>query len=345
MKKKGLDGRLFFSYTRDFLDVYMPQDTPSEKTIKTYRDALTVFRRYVSEEKSISISRFMFSQCTFDFMLDYRNWLLDVQKKERSTVNNRIAAIKAYVRYAVAKDVTLQQVYINILDVPLLRLQKKALPIIDDRETLKALLDAPPNTKTGCRDTMILSLLFDTMARADELLKLTIGDVVIHSGTPHLCIHGKGNKERIVPISKEVVPLIEAYMKEYHDKELETAKPFIYTVIHGRMNHMSERNLERIVKKYADLTRESYPDLPKSVSPHTFRRTRGTGLYRDGVEIEAIAIIMGHTSTQTTRDHYAFPSLEQKRDAVEKGSGFVVKKEAKEWPDDEGELARICGLR
>ena len=54
----------------------------------------------------------------------------------------------------------------------------------------------------------------------------------------------------------------------------------------------------------------------------------------------------GHASTQTTKDHYAFPSLEQKKAVMEKGEGLVISKpEKKEWPDDDNEIARMCGLR
>jgi len=57
-------------------------------------------------------------------------------------------------------------------------------------------------------------------------------------------------------------------------------------------------------------------------------------------------VAMGHSSTQTTRDHYAFSSLEQKKDVIEQGAGLVIStKEDRQWPDDENELARICGLR
>lgn len=77
-----------------------------------------------------------------------------------------------------------------------------------------------------------------------------------------------------------------------------------------------------------------------------FRRPRGTGLYRDGVPIEVIAVAMGHASTQTTKDHYAFPSLRQKRAVMEQGGGLVVsKREDPEWPDDDEEIAKLCGLR
>ena len=344
--KKGLNKNLFFSMTMDFLEKYIPKAHNSKRTKKTYKDGLTIFRRYVTDEKKISLLDFSFSQCTFDFVLDYRNWLLDVKKYEKSTVNNRLAAVKAYLLYAASRDVSLQQVYLNVSGVPFLRLPKVVRPIIENTETIKALLDAPPNTRLGCRDTLMMSMLFDTMIRADELIQLDVKDVRIDVDIPYLFIHGKGDKERTVALSEALVPLVKAYLDEFFDGRPDKTHPFFYTTIHGVENRMSERNVERIVKKYADIVRRDHPDLPPTVYPHMFRRTRGTGLYRDGVPIEAIAVAMGHASPQTTKDHYAFPSLEQKKAVMEQGDGLVIsKKEEKEWPDDENEIARLCGLR
>ncbi len=345
--KKGLDKKLFFSMTMDFLDVYLPQGHESSKTIKTYRDGLTVFRRYVTDTCGFSMKGFPFEQCTFDFVLEYRNWLLDSQKRKQSTVNNRLAAIKAYLHYAASRDITIQQVQLNISEVPFLKVPKVIRPIIEEADTLKDLLNAPQNTKLGCRDTMILSMLFDTMVRADELIQLDLKDVQINAEIPYLFVKGKGNKERTVPVSVNLVLLIKAYLVEFHSEESDRNVPFIYTTIHGVNHRMSERNVERMVKKYADITRKKHPDLPETVYPHMFRRTRGTGLYRDGVAIEAIAVAMGHASIQTTKDHYAFPSLEQKRAVMDQGDSLVISKNntEKEWPDDENELAHICGLR
>ncbi len=343
--KSGLNKKLFFSMTFDFLTIYIPQDSSSSKTVKTYRDGLTIFRRYVTDVKNISIRAFTFEQCTFDFVLEYRNWLLDVQKRAKSTVNNRLAAIKSYMYYAAAKDISLQQIQINISAVPFLKVKKNIRPIIENNETLKDLLNAPPNTKTGCRDVMILSVLFNTMIRADELIKLDIGDVVIDFDIPFLKIHEKGGKERMAPLSEEVIPLIKAYLAEYHGARLIKDSPFIYTVQHGKRNRMSERNVERIVKKYADSIRDKHPDLPDTVYPHMLRRTHATGLYRDGAAVEAIASALGHASIQTTKDHYAFPSLEQKQEVVKAGGVIITEQGNQEWPDDEDEIARICGLR
>ena len=69
------------------------------------------------------------------------------------------------------------------------------------------------------------------------------------------------------------------------------------------------------------------------------RRTHATGLYRDGVAIEAIASTLGHASIQTTKDHYAFPSLAQKQEVVNVGGVVITESVNQEWPDDEDELA------
>lgn len=100
-------------------------------------------------------------------------------------------------------------------------------------------------------------------------------------------------------------------------------------------------------KRSTAKTRQSYRwiDLPKTVYPHMLRRTHATSLYRDGVAIEAIASTLGHASIQTTKDHYAFPSLAQKQEVVNVGGVVITESVNQEWPDDEDELARICGLR
>lgn len=72
------------------------------------------------------------------------------------------------------------------------------------------------------------------------------------------------------------------------------------------------------------------------------RRTRATNLYQDGTELELVSRILGHSSTETTRI-YAVPSIEMMRKAMETGSLSTDEKPL--WPDDEEEMARICGLR
>ncbi len=79
------------------------------------------------------------------------------------------------------------------------------------------------------------------------------------------------------------------------------------------------------------------------MSPHTLRRTRGTLLYRDGVELDTIAIKFGHASTHTTREHCTTPSHEQLRKLASKNNSAIPDSEPI-WPDDEEEMSRILGF-
>ena len=81
------------SMTRNYLEKYIPQDHDSGKTVQSYKNGLTVFRRYVCDEKNLSMGRFTFDDCMFEFVLDYRNWLLESQHRAPSKVNHRLAVI------------------------------------------------------------------------------------------------------------------------------------------------------------------------------------------------------------------------------------------------------------
>lgn len=345
MNNKKLDKSLFFSMTLDFLEIYLIKESDgSTHTRKSYKDALSIFRRYISNEKQISIKIFRFLDCTYDFVLDYRNWLYDTKNYSETTVNHRLAVIKSYIQYAAAKDLTIQQVALSIEEVPFLREPKKFRPILS-KEQLSELFKLPKNTHLGRRDTMILVLLFDTAIRVTELVKLEVCNVNLFVTEPYILIKGKGSKERTVALNNKTVMLLKSYIDEFHNEGSRTEALF-YTVIKGEKGNMSTRNVERLIKKYADILRKQVPEVPESVYPHMFRRSRASGLYRDGVDISLIAKILGHSSIETTKDHYAFPSLEQKKAAMEKGSVYDPDTQQEQlWPDDEDELAIICGLR
>lgn len=343
MNTKKLDHALFFSMTLDFLEIYLVKERDgSAHTRKSYKEALSIFRRYVSDEKQRSIKTFRFLDCTYDFVLDYRNWLYDVKNCSASTTNHRLAVLKSYIQYAAARDLAVQQAAFCVGEVPFLRVPRKLRPILS-KDQLSELFMLPKNTHLGRRDLMILVLLFDTAVRVEELVKLKIENTILSVTEPYILVEGKGGKERTVALNSKTIALLKDYMEEFHTGN--THGPLFYTVIKGEKGRMSTRNVERLVKKYADLLRSRTQGVPESVYPHMFRRTRASGLYQDGVDISLISKVLGHSSIETTKDHYAIPSLEQKKAAMEKGSSCEPGVQQEQmWPDDEDELARICGL-
>lgn len=346
MNRNVLKEELFFSMTWDYLNIFLPvQHRDSPQTAKSYEDGLSIFRRYVTDECMIPMDKFRFQDLTYDFLLDYREYLVE-KKHKPNTVNHRLAVISTYMRYAASRRTSLFQIYLNISEVPYVAVPSKIREIIEDTETIKAYLSAPGPSEKGIRDQMILVMLYDTAIRAEELTGLDLSDVNINADEPYIRVRGKGDKERVVSLSEKAVPLVRQYVSIFHKDLRKRNNPFFYTVIHGNTGRMSVRNVERIVQKYADKIRPEHPDIPVKVYPHMLRRTRATGWYRDGVPIETIAVILGHSEAKTTRKSYASPSVEMLRENMKAGSEAEpeITTEKPLWKND-AELARLCGIR
>lgn len=176
---------LFFSKTLDFLEHYLPeQSLKSRNTIETYRDALTVFRRYVTDTMNLSLRTFGFEDCTHEFLLLYIEFLHKNGNSE-TTCNNRLAAIRAYLWYAADCDISLQSAALTASQVPFLKVPKLTREVIPD-DVLKALLSAPSDTKIGRRDKLILILLYDSAVRVSELLSMNVSSVNLEVSIPYL---------------------------------------------------------------------------------------------------------------------------------------------------------------
>lgn len=341
MNKRVPFEELFFSKTKDFLDLFLiKQQGRSEKTSRAYRNALSGFYDYITAVKEIKPTMFCFTDCTYEFVLDYSQYMQETKKLSESSVNQRLAAIKSYLKYVADGNIELMQVWLSVQKVPNLRVPKLHRPVLE-KDELKALLDSPADTEKGIRDKMMLILLFDTAMRASELIGIRLGDVLLNVKYPLILIHGKGRKERSVTLTEKTARLLGEYIGRYHETGAAPDTPLFYTVIHGNMNHMSERNVERIVNKYANIIRVEKPSIPKSVYPHMMRRSRASGMYRDGVPLEMISTILGHANTEVTKS-YAIPSVEQLRNALQKGQ--AADNEKKLWAGKEDEIRRMFGL-
>ena len=335
--KAFLPHELFFSRTSDFLDVYLTgQCNKSEKTKEAYRDALTIFKRFV-EKRGKTILQFRYTDCTYKFLLEFKEYMQKDLKYAASSSNQRLAAIKSYAKYSVGCDPSLAQTYISIASVPMSTVPKIQREVLEE-DDLAILLDNPPPTRKGLRDTLIMSILFDTAIRLDELVQLKTGDIYDHNSCTYLLIHGKGNKERKVSLDEKTEQLLRCYMREYHAGSPVPETPLIYTKYKGNFKHMTHRNIQKILKKYSGGLK------CESLHPHLLRRSRSTDLYRNGTPIEIVSQFIGHSSVETTKAHYAFPSMEQIRKAMESGKKSELK-EKPLWEGHEDELSKLCGLR
>lgn len=344
MKRANQKEPLFFSETHDFLNNYLPNQVGrSGNTIKAYRDSLTVFRRFLLKERGLSLKTFRFSDCDKTLVLEFVAYLKG-QRLSASTCNQRISALKGYVWFAADKDISLQSVALSVSRVPQLNVAKQVKKTLS-QDALRAIFAAPADNKVGLRDRMMLILLYDSAIRLDELLSLTLVEANLRDSThQYLRIHGKGNKERIVAITAKTAEHLLVYIDVYHKGSSCNSDYLFYTGSQASKKKMSSANAERIVNKYAAIAQRTCEEVPVKAHPHMFRRSRATELYQNGVPLELVSRMLGHSTTETTKI-YAVPSIEMLRAAINSAENPAQTPEKPLWHGSEDELAVLYGLR
>jgi site-specific recombinase XerD len=343
MRNDHRTGTLFFSMTQEFLETYLPRQCGrSSHTVESYRDALSLFRRYIVDTLCVPMGSFTFAMCNRECVMGFMDHLAAKQSKP-GTRNQRLAVLKSYLSFAADKDITLQSVALSVGRIPEFRQARTERVVIPD-EAMAAILRQPPDTRMGLRDRTIMVMLYDSGARLAEILGLKISDVVPNGENPHVRINGKGGKQRIVPVSAKAIAHLKKYNLAYHDRGRPSTDLLFYTVIKGIVGPMSEGNVERFVKRYAHEARRSCLSVPENVHPHMFRRTRATQLYRNGVDLPLVSRLLGHAHLETTQI-YATPSLEMLRDAITSVETSEQKAERPVWEGNEIMMEKLSGLR
>jgi site-specific recombinase XerD len=195
--------------------------------------------------------------------------------------------------------------------------QRHARPTVTylSKEELAAVLAQPDlRTAEGRRDAVLLSLLYDTGARVQELIDLSIGDVRLNSPA-QLRLLGKGRKTRAVPLMASTVQLLRDHIRE---NRLDGPERFDTPLFqNGRHERLSRSGIRYILNKYLVQARAKCPSLNRTVSPHTLRHTKGMHLLQSGISLDMIRDFLGHVDVKTTQI-YARANLEMKRKALEK---------------------------
>ena len=341
--KTDENAKLFFLPAFEFLEVFLPKQVGRSKhTIKSYRDALSVFRRYLFEVLDIPIEKFTFRQCTRECVLGFLDFL-SASGNAPATRNQRLTAIKSYVKYCAERDISLQSIALQINCIPQKKVPEPERFVLAG-EAIYAILTQPPETRMGLRDRTLLVLMYDSAARLDEILSLTVDNLSLEGDNPHIRIVGKGSKERVVPITDLSVQHLNVYLNNYNKGDFKTEFLF-YTVIKGKAVKMSGSNAERILRQYAAKAKETCPKIPNRVYPHMLRRARATHLYQDGVDISLVSRILGHANLETTQI-YAIPSLNMIRKAMDSAILPNTKDDTPEWTGClQDNIAKLYGLR
>lgn len=324
----------FAYYLTDYLSKYLPCTAGlSMNTIMSYRDNFSLLLEFCNTKKKLSPEKVTLTHLNKEFIEDYLNWLEKDRNCAISTRNVRLAAVHAFCRYLQLEYPDYIYQAQQILAIPAKKSQKNTIEYLS-LDAMQLLLKMPDeSSQAGRRDRVLLSLLYDSAARVQEIADIKVCDVRIKAPST-VKLTGKGNKSRIVPLMKPMAALLEQYLIE---NQLISHHSGSYPLFCNRSKDKFTRaGIAYILDKYTNIARQMSPELfPDKISPHWFRHGKAMHLLQSGVNLVYIRDFLGHVDIQTT-EIYARIDGEMKRKALEKSNSNIISEKLPEWQSNAG---------
>jgi integrase/recombinase XerD len=332
----------FAKHLTEFLSVYLPsQKNVSKNTIYSYRDTFKLLIRYCQEKESIPAERITMDILSSKLITSFLEWLETERKCSTSSRNQRLAAIHSFFRYVQSEEPSGMFHFQKIIAIPIKKAKKTVVEHLTP-EAMKLLLEQPDkHTPKGRRDLTLMSILYDTGARVQELIDIRVCDVILENPAV-IVLTGKGNKIRRVPIMKNAVLLLQNYLAE---NKLNKPWKNEYPLFTNSQNHkLTKEGVAYIVAKYVESARKTSPIVPPEVKVHMFRHSKAMHLLQAGVNLIYIRDFLGHVDLKTT-EVYARTDTETKRKAIENVYPDLIDSNLPDWSKDQALLSWLSELK
>ena len=331
----------FAKVLSEYLAIYLPgQCNASPNTIKSYRDTFKLLLLYCKQNCHLSIERLCLKELDKPLIIDFLNWLEKERNNSIATRNQRLACIHGFFQFVQLEEPAGLLNYHQILSIPIKKTQTKTINHLTP-DALKLILDQPDySTTNGRRDLTLLSVLYDSGARVQELVDLKLKDIRLNK-PPIITLTGKGRKTRQVPIMSNTEALLKQYIGETFSTQNEQQD---YPLFFNRQRRkMTRAGISYILDKYVSQARTKSSTIPCKVTPHVIRHTKAMLLLQAGVNLIYIRDFLGHVDIETT-EIYARADTEMKRKALENAYPDIVANNLPNWQKDEALLTWLASL-
>ena len=302
----------------------------SPNTIRAYRDTFTLLLRYCRDQRRIPLERLSLKQIDVPLVEGFLGHLEQDRHASIRTCNYRLAALHSFFRYVQSEvpDHLLQCQ--RIIAIPLRRHPRTTVDYLAKEDLARILAQPDVRTSAGRRDAVLLSVLYDTGARVQELIDMSAGDVRLQPPA-QVRLFGKGRKMRAVPLMDATARLLGDHLRECGlDRPERFEQPLFQNRQGGRLSRWGVRY---ILDKHVQAVRGADPGFTQPVTPHTLRHTKGMHLLQSGVSLEIIRDFLGHEHVVTTQI-YARANLEMKRKALAGANDDTTFPDIPSWKKD-----------
>jgi integrase/recombinase XerC len=298
---------------QEFFRVHMTvRRNLSVRTIRTYRDAMRLFLGFAARAALCEVSRLEIDHLGREVVLAFLDDLEATRRNCPRTRNARLAAIHSFFRFVAAEEPSCAELCQRVLGVPSKRRDRAAVTCLRREEVEHILHSVDRSRPAGRRDFALLMFLYNTGARAQEVVDLCLSAVRME---PPLQVRvlGKGRKERLCPLWPETTEAINQMLRDRPT----AVGPSDRLFVNCRAAPLTRFGLRYIVQSRLAVARATRPSLgEKRVSPHTFRHTTALHLIQSGVDLNVVRSWLGHSSVATTNEYIEI-DMNMKRQALD----------------------------
>ncbi len=288
-------------YTSDFLDYLKFQKRYSQHTIISYRNDLEAFFGFLQ----VQFGEIALPEIKPTYI---RSWLADLKSGgiTSKTINRKISALKSFFKYCLKQGMVSTSPMATIITPKM----GKKLPQFVDRKDIEVLFTETVFSEgwKGVTEKLSLLILYNTGIRQAELINLKENQADL--GNAAIKVLGKGNKERVIPVSRALSDDIRGYMIEKKRLFGDTGHGFL--LVNEKGKKLYPKYLYNLVNKYL-----SQVTTIEHRSPHVLRHTFATHLTNNGAELNAVKELLGHSSLAATQI-YTHNTIEKLKDVFKK---------------------------
>jgi integrase/recombinase XerD len=250
--------------------------------------------KYASDRLKVPPSKLQIEQINAPLVLDFLDHLQSTRGNGASSRNTRLAAIKSFMHFLEYRVPSALEQIRRVLAIQTRKTESRLVNHLTVEE-LQSILDAPqPTTRDGIRDRAMLHLCFAGALRVSELIGLRLTDVTLQPD-PRILVHGKGRRERCLPLWKETTSALRAWLAVRGV----AAIPELF--VNARGEAMSRSGFEYILHKHVQTATARCPTLSKKrVHPHALRHTSALFILQATKDLRKVSLWLGHASIQTS---------------------------------------------
>jgi integrase/recombinase XerD len=291
---------------QDFFEQHLTVERhASRNTVLAYRDAIKLFLAHAAKARGCALDRLDHTVLDVEIVRSFLNALHEQRHCGPRTRNQRLAAIKTLARFVASVAPEHIERCRRIREIPAARFERPEAKYLDDSEVVDLIKSIPADNR---RDRALLLLLYNTGARVQEVVDLTIGDVRLHP-VPLVTLRGKGRKQRTCPLWNRTIDALRVWIAERP-----TSFPDAPLFLNARRTRITRSGVAYVLARQVKQARIK-PQHTPSVSPHVLRHTTAMHLLSSGVDITTIAAWLGHADLSTTHG-YVEITLRMKQAAV-----------------------------